>query len=234
MNKGKILISILCAILLLYACGQSGNDGNSRTNNPEPTQNPTSQPTPNPSPPTETEPPVAPSPSPVPTSTPEPTPTPEPSATPEPTPAPTPTPNPIDNPPPQSSSFGAIRGTVTSSTGSPLNGVHVRAVNAANSDIQVGAFSGIDSGLTLRDGAYFIQGLPPGTYRVLIERIDGRGNVTPNTLGSFVSSNAPSLVFPDEYYNAERESDNDNPDDFEEVTVFADQVTDGIDFITND
>jgi hypothetical protein len=122
---------------------------------------------------------------------------------------------------------------VTSSGGSPLNGVHVRAVNVANNDIQVGAFSGIDSGLTLRDGAYFIEGLPPGNYRVLIEKIDGRGNVTPNTLGSFVSSNAPNLVFPDEYYNAERESDNDDPNDFEEVTVTANQTTNGIDFITN-
>ena len=112
--------------------------------------------------------------------------------------------------------------------------MHVRAVNVANNGIQVGAFSGIDAGLTLRDGVYFIQGLPPGTYRVLIERIDGRGNVTANTLGNYVSSNAPNLVFPDEYYNAQRESNNDNPDDFEEVTVLADQVTNGIDFITND
>ena len=121
-----------------------------------------------------------------------------------------------------------------SSSGSPLNGVHVRAVNVSNTDIQVGAFSGIDSGFTLRNGVYFIDGLPAGNYRVLIERIDGRGNVTLGALGSFVSSNATNLLFPDEYYNGNRESDNDNPDDFEQVTVFADQVTNGIDFITND
>lgn len=231
MNNKILLITILCAIFF-YSCGQSGNDGTPRTNNPEPTQPPTSRPAPNPSPPSETEPPVAPSPSPEPTPTPEPAPTPEPTMTPE--PSPTQTPNPIDNPPPQSTSFGAIRGMVTTSGGSALNAVHVRAVNVANNDIQVGAFSGIDSGLTLSDGAYFIQGLPPGTYRVLIERIDGRGNVTKNTLGSFVSSNAPNLVFPDEYYNGDRESDHDDPNDFEEVTVSPDQTTNGIDFITND
>jgi hypothetical protein len=229
-------------MIFFYSCGQSGNDGSPRTNNPQPTQMATPRPTP--SPPTETEPPVAPSPSPGPTSTPQPvpppgpTPTPDPAPTPEPTmtpePSPTPTPNPVDNPPTQSSSFGAIRGTVTTSGGSPLNAVHVRAVNVTNNGIQIGAFSGIDSGLTLSDGAYFIQGLPPGKYRVLIEKIDGRGNVTPNTLGSFVSSNAPNLVFPDEYFNGNRESADDDPDDLEEVTVFADQTTDGIDFITND
>ena len=217
-----ILFLFSLCLIVLTACGQGGNGDTSNVNDPEPTALPTFKPTPNPSPPSTTDPPVIPSPTP--------------SLTPTPTllPTPPPSPTPTFNPPPQSSSFGAIRGSVITSTGSALNAVHVRAINVDDKNIQIGSFSGIDSGPNLNDGVFLIRGVPPGKYRILIERVNGRGNVSPSQFGSFVSSNAPSLIFPDEYYNGERESDNDDPNDFEEVTISPDQITNGIDFITND
>lgn len=219
-----ILFLFSLCLLVLTACGQGGSGDTSNVNDPEPTALPTSKPTPNPTPPSSTNPPVIPSP------------TPSLPPTPTPTPSPTPplNPTPTAKPPPQSSSFGSIRGTVITSTGSALNAVHVRAINVEDNDIQIGSFSGIDTGPIIKNGAFMLQGVPPGRYRILIERIDGRGNVSPNRLGNFVSSNAPSLIFPDEYYNGSRESANDDPNDFEEVNVLSDQITQGINFITND
>ena len=68
--------------------------------------------------------------------------------------------------------MGAIRRSVTCPTGTPLNGVHVRAINIDNPDLQMSSFSGIDSDLDLEDGAFSIQNIPPGTYRVVIEKMD--------------------------------------------------------------
>ena len=50
------------------------------------------------------------------------------------------------------SGTGIIRGSVVSSTGTPLNGVHVRAINIDNTDLQMSSFSGIDCDLILLDG----------------------------------------------------------------------------------
>jgi hypothetical protein len=72
---------------------------------------------------------------------------------------------------------GAIQGTVTSSQGFPLNGVHVRAVNVDDTNIQISAFSGIGPNLTFRDGEFRIDGVPAGNYRILIEKLDGRAPV---------------------------------------------------------
>lgn len=129
---------------------------------------------------------------------------------------------------------GAIQGTVTSSQGFPLNGVHVRAVEVDNTNIQISAFSGIGSNLTLREGEFRIDGVPAGNYRILIEKLDGRSPVFQVArYGDFVGQNSPSISFPDEYFNGAEESSDDNPEDSVNITVREGQTTEGIDFITN-
>jgi hypothetical protein len=130
---------------------------------------------------------------------------------------------------------GAIEGTVTSSRGFPLNGVHVRAVNVDNTDIQISAFSGIGPNLTFRDGEFRIDGVPSGKYRILIEKLDGRSLAfQAPRYGVFVEQNSPSISFPDEYFNGAEESSDDNPEDSVEITVTNGQTTGGINIITND
>jgi hypothetical protein len=131
---------------------------------------------------------------------------------------------------------GIIQGRVVSSDGSPVNAVHVRAVNTSNSDIQLSAFSGIGPGLTIQNGVFTIDGVPAGNYRVLIEKLDGRSPAFQNTrYSSFVVLNSsPSISFPDEYFNGTEESSFDDPFDFTVINVMEDQTTQDINFITND
>ena len=128
---------------------------------------------------------------------------------------------------------GIIRGSVVSSTGTPLNGVHVRAVNVDDTDIQMSSFSGIDSDLELEDGAFSIQNLPPGTYRVVIEKMDDRSSAfDPDRYSLFVIAGT-NVNFPDEYWNGADESDEDDPSEFEEIVVSNGSTVNGIDIITN-
>lgn len=63
-------------------------------------------------------------------------------------------------------STGRISGTVLSSTGTPTVSAHVVAVSVPGG-------VPVASQLTGRDGSYVIAGLPPGSYRVLVEPLDG-------------------------------------------------------------
>lgn len=129
---------------------------------------------------------------------------------------------------------GIIRGSVVSSSGTPLNGVHVRAVNIDDTDIQMSSFSGIDSDLELEDGAFSIQNLPPGTYKVLIEEMDDRSSAfDPDRYSQFVIAGT-NVSFPDEYWNGDDESDDDNRFDFEPIVVTNGSTVSGIDIVTND
>ena len=143
--------------------------------------------------------------------------------------------NPAPNPGTTLPGAGAIQGNVISSNRLPLNGVHIRAVNVNNQNIQISAFSGIGPNLTFQDGVYRIDGIPQGDYLVLIERLDGRSTVFDKARYSdFVESDSPLLSFPDEYFNGDGESSTDNPPDSVKVTVVNGQTTQGINFITND
>lgn len=138
-----------------------------------------------------------------------------------------------DTDPPEGGS-GVIRGSVVSSTGTPLNGVHVRAVNLDDTDLQLSSFSGIDSDLQLDDGEFSIQNVPPGTYRVLIEKMNNRNSAfDPSRYSPFVIE-ATALEFPDEYWNGADESGSDNPSDFTSIAVTNGSTVNGIDIITND
>ena len=139
-----------------------------------------------------------------------------------------------DDPNPPETGTGVIRGTVVSPDGTPLNGVHVRAVNIDDTKIQISSFSGIDSNLIFVNGAFSIQNIPPGSYRVLIERMDSRNAafVAFRRYSDFMDA-ATTPNFPDEYYNGSDESDTDNTFDFEVITVTNGSTVDGINIITN-
>ena len=133
--------------------------------------------------------------------------------------------------------FGSIRGSVESSGGNDLNAIHVRAVNIDNPNIQISAFSGINEDLEVQDGFFQIDRIPPGDYKVLIERLDARdggGGVFADTRYSdFVEAENPFIAFPDEYFNGNNESDDDDPMDFVIIEVEEGLITTGVDFITN-
>ena len=85
------------------------------------------------------------------------------------------------------------------------------------------------------DGAFSIQFVPPGTYRVLIERLDSRNSIfESNRYSEFISNEATNLVFPDEYWNGANESDTDDVMEIETIVVTNGMTVDNIDFITND
>jgi len=142
---------------------------------------------------------------------------------------------PMDDPTPPDTGTGEIRGSVVSLIDGPLNGVHVRAINIDDTNVQISSFSGIDTDLMLVDGAFSIQNVPPGTYRVLIERLDGDpAAFTPGRFSIFILDEATTTIFPDEYWNDAGESAIDDPMDFETVVVTNGMTVNGIDFITND
>jgi len=141
----------------------------------------------------------------------------------------------MDDPTPPAEGTGIIRGMVQSSTGADLNGVHVRAVNVDNTNLQISSFSGIDCDLILLDGEFCIQNVPAGTYRVLIERLDGSpAAFTPSRYSPFILDEATTLVFPDEYWNGTDEASDDNPLENTTVVVSDGMTVPGINFITND
>ena len=61
---------------------------------------------------------------------------------------------------------GAITGTITNNTGAPVFGANVWAEEAATGRV-------LASNITLTNGTYRIDGLPPGSYRVIVEPLDG-------------------------------------------------------------
>lgn len=131
--------------------------------------------------------------------------------------------------------LGTIRGSVNSSTGIPLNAVHVRAVNMSDHNIQLSTFSGITRDFRIQNGFFEITSLPPGPYKVLIEKMDSRIRAfDPTRYSDFIISDNPSISFPDEYYNGQNESSDDNPADFVTINVGSGQISSGINFITND
>ncbi len=138
-------------------------------------------------------------------------------------------------PPPPTQKEGIIKGLVTTSSGVPLNGVHVRAVSADDTDIQISTFSGIDVNFTVADGVFAIQNVPPGNYKIVVERMDNRSSAfDPSRYSDFVEEETlgqPS--FPDEYYNGSDESASDDPNDFVIVTVGSGQTVSGINIIVN-
>jgi hypothetical protein len=101
-----------------------------------------------------------------------------------------------------SSTLGSIEGTVTRCGGSDaVTGANVRAVNTANTSIQLGRFSGFDGNNT---GRFVINGLPPGDYRLVIEPF-GANNFTLSGFGPPPAT--ADIDFSSEYHNPPGEDD---------------------------
>lgn len=61
---------------------------------------------------------------------------------------------------------GAITGTISNAAGAPVFGANVFAEEAATGRV-------VASNITLSNGTYRIDGLLPGTYRIIVESLDG-------------------------------------------------------------
>jgi YVTN family beta-propeller protein len=95
--------------------------------------------------------------------------------------------------------FGTITGQVMDRNGNPAFGVHVVAYDATTGEFVVGGLSGAagDNKGRNGDGRYEISGLPPGTYRVGIEPVEG--SVSDENIGGIFSR--LNVGFPDEFFD---------------------------------
>jgi hypothetical protein len=130
---------------------------------------------------------------------------------------------------------GSISGTVRSLSGAPINQIAVRAVGPGTAfPSHVGILTDGDSaGL----GRFTIPDLPPGSYRVLIETINGRGGVDAGALAASsgpLGSN-PFVLARDEFWEPGDTYDPgvDDPFDSAFVHVRAERDTGGVDFVIN-
>jgi len=137
--------------------------------------------------------------------------------------------------PDDTSGLGSISGTVRGVSGAGVNEIAVRAIGPAGAgEAHVGILTNADA---MGEGAFTIANLPPGPYRVLIEAVNGRANVT----GTTMSSNGTSLganpfVFAiDEFWQPGDTYDpaEDERTAFELVYVHAGRDTGSLDFVLN-
>jgi hypothetical protein len=100
------------------------------------------------------------------------------------------------------SSLGTIEGAVTRcGSTDAVTGANVRAVNTANTNIQLSRFSGFDG----NDAGHFvIRGLPPGNYRLVVEPM-GANNFSREKFGALPRS--LDVDFSTEYHNPPEEND---------------------------
>jgi len=93
--------------------------------------------------------------------------------------------------------FGAIDGTVTRcfSTEAVI-GANVRAVNTANPNIQVSRFTGYDGN---DQGRFVLNGLPPGSYKLVVEPMGANDFNIANRFGT--PPTRQDQDFQTEYYN---------------------------------
>lgn len=127
--------------------------------------------------------------------------------------------------------LGAISGKVRSASGAPIPQIHVRAVGPVNgAQHQLGR-------LTQADGSFVIPNMPPGAYRVIVEAVNGRGGVVPDTLtGGTDAFGAMAYIYAqDEYWQPGDDFDPgvDDPTAFTEVQVRAGRDTGGIELVLN-
>ncbi len=116
-------------------------------------------------------------------------------------------------------SVGSIHGTVSDIAGNGLFGTHISALNL-DTRAQYSTVSGAYEG---RGGAYRLEGLPPGRYRLRLSTIEGA--IDEESFGGIFTDF--STGFADEYY------DNSRDENLAYVLeVSAGQRLDSIDFVT--
>jgi hypothetical protein len=102
-----------------------------------------------------------------------------------------------------STSTGSIEGVIKRcGNDKGVSGANVRAVNTSNSAIQLSRFSGFDGG---SDGHFIIRGLPPGSYKLIVEPMGANDfNIAARFGGP---PNKQEMDFETEYYNPPQEDD---------------------------
>jgi hypothetical protein len=101
--------------------------------------------------------------------------------------------------------FSTTDGTISGSvlrcdTGGAVSGANVRAININDPSVQLTRVTGFD-GTT--GGQYEIKGVPPGTYRIVVEPLSG-DNEFADRLALFTDVDTD---FTQEYFNADKEDD---------------------------
>ena len=128
--------------------------------------------------------------------------------------------------------YGTIRGHVLhGGSGLPVPGVLVTAVRVTPE----GYFpvDTVSSDYTREDGSYALFRLPPGTYGVHIQALDG--TVLDGLTADFISqrlSNITQTGFDPEWYSVP-ESDSDDPTALQPIGIQAGSSVTGIDVVTN-
>lgn len=129
---------------------------------------------------------------------------------------------------------GSISGTVRFSDNTGVKGAHVVAVPQSDPTKPiVGYISSVDENADVTPGNYRLTGLPPDTYLVRIEPLDGVSH--PFTEGNTFFSGFVTN-FPPEFYSGAAESSSDltiGSSDAMPVTVFAGVDTPNINIIVN-
>ncbi len=136
--------------------------------------------------------------------------------------------------PDYNNAYGSISGTITYGYGlQPIAGALVIAINTVSLDTV--------HGYSDASGYYLVPGLPPGTYKIYIEPLDGDVNgynLKPGNISLYLYSNTVYTDYPGEYYN-DSDSDNDSgsedrrTDSYSTINVSAGSNTGGKNLITN-
>lgn len=118
-------------------------------------------------------------------------------------------------------SFGSIAGKVNRcSNDNAVTGANVRAINTSNTNIQLSRFTGFNGN---DQGSFVINGLPPGSYRLVVEPMGANGF----SINRFTNAGGPPVTaemdFPTEYHNPPQEDDcsEELPDSAVNVAVSA-------------
>ncbi len=128
--------------------------------------------------------------------------------------------------------FGSISGKITYGYGgAPVAGALVLAINTAANTTAVHAYSDAE-------GNYLVPGLPPGSYNIYIQPLDGDVYgyaLRPGNISSYLYCNTIYTDFPNEYYSPDELLDNTPPgsDIIASINVSAGQNTGHTDLITN-
>ncbi|MEE9218593.1 MAG: matrixin family metalloprotease, partial [Acidobacteriota bacterium] len=100
-----------------------------------------------------------------------------------------------------SQNFGIVRGTLVDASGQPVEGEPVVAINALTLErVSFGFSAHALSEIRPEDGSFTIEGLPPGTYLLQVEALDGahgylnRLRYNASTSRSAFGGHRPSLV----------------------------------------
>ena len=132
------------------------------------------------------------------------------------------------------SDLGSISGMVRGLSGAGVNSIAVRAIGPSGAgEGHVGVITNEDA---VGRGNFRIRNLVPGSYRVLIETVNGRNRVTGLALATGTNSlgSDPFLHAVDEFWQPGDTYDaTDDPTDFALVEVEAGRDTGSVDFVLN-